>query len=90
MTFHDIFQIGACQNLKDSSLYDRFLFKCTRHEAFDIFNTFPLSATPLCLVRYFFFKEKDDFFDKIFQVGACPNLKYSSFYESLSIHMYKA
>ena len=24
MTFHDIFQIGACQNLKDSSLYDRF------------------------------------------------------------------
>ena len=24
MTFHDIYQIGVCQNLKDSSLYDRF------------------------------------------------------------------
>ena len=24
MIFHDIFQVGACPNLKDSSLYDRF------------------------------------------------------------------
>ena len=24
MIFHEIFQVGACPNLKDSSLYDRF------------------------------------------------------------------
>ena len=27
---------------------------------------------------------------EIFQVGACPNLKYSSLYDKFSIHMYKA
>ena len=46
MIFHEIFQDGACPNLKDSSLYDRFLFIYTRHEAFDIFNFFALSETP--------------------------------------------
>ena len=30
------------------------------------------------------------FFHEIFQVGACPNLKYSSLYDRFSIHMYKA
>ena len=29
------------------------------------------------------------FFHKIFQVGACPNLKDSSFYGTFSVHMYQ-
>ena len=65
-----------------------FLFKCARHEAFGIFNIFPLSATLLCLVKYIFWKKMN--FYEIFQVGACPNLKDSSLYERISIHMCKA
>ena len=57
MIFHEIFQVGACPNLKDSLLYAGFLFICTRHETFGIFNIFPLSATPLCPVRYIFLKK---------------------------------
>ena len=34
-----------------------FLSTCTRHETFRIFNIFPLSATPLCPVRYIFGKK---------------------------------
>ena len=44
--FHEIFQVGACPNLKDSSIYDIFfLFICTGHTEFGIFNFFALSAT---------------------------------------------
>ena len=37
-----------------------FLFIRTRHEAFGIFNIFPLPAITVCLVRYICL-EKDDF-----------------------------
>ena len=57
MIFHEIFQVGACPNLKDSLLYAGFLFICTRHETFGICNILPLSATPLCPVRYIFLKK---------------------------------
>ena len=53
-----------------------FLSICTRHEAISLFHCFALSATLLCLVRYIFL-EKYDFFNEMFQVGACPNLKDS-------------
>ena len=66
-----------------------FLSICTRHEAFGLFHCFALSATLLCLVWYIFL-EKYHFFNEIFQVGACPNLKDSSLYDRFSIHMYKA
>ena len=128
--FHEIFQFGACPNLKDSSLYDRFsiyMYKawsirvffllycaicdsllpcsvhffgkrwffmkyfnlvhaptwkipyymtgfrsiCTRHETFGIFNIFPLSATPSCPVRYFFWK-KNEFLMKYFKLVHAP------------------
>ena len=65
-----------------------FLFICTRQEAFDIFNNFPLSASLLCLVPYIFRKKM--IFHEIFQVGAGPNLKDSLLYDRFSIHMYKA
>ena len=145
--FREIFQVGACPNLEDSSLYDRlsihmykawcirflwlflrylrllnallgtstgkrwflmkyfksvhaptwkipkymkiFLFICTRHREFGIFNFFALSATPFCFARYIIL-EKKCFFHEIFQVGACPNLKDSSLYDRFSFHMYKA
>ena len=112
MILYEIFQVGACPNLKDSLIYEIFsihlyktskvrylqllcaicnslelckvhyfgkrwffmkyfklvhaptwkipfymkffLFICTRHRKFGIFNNFPLSATLLCLVRYKF------------------------------------
>ena len=56
MIFHELFQVGACPNLKDSLLFDSI---CTRQESFGIFNNCPLSATLLCLVRYIF-RKKDD------------------------------
>ena len=65
------------------------VYICTRQEALGIFNNFPLSATLLYLVQYSFFFDKD-IVHEIFQVGACPNLKDSSFYDRFSIHMYKA
>ena len=37
-----------------------FLFICTRHRKFGIFNFYALSATPYCLARYIIL-EKDDF-----------------------------
>ena len=50
-----------------------FQFLCTKHAAFGIFNIFPLSATPLCLVRYIIL-EKDDFFHKYFKLLHSPTL----------------
>ena len=43
--FHELFQAGACPNLKDSSIYEFFLLICTSIE-FGIFDFFRLSATP--------------------------------------------
>ena len=52
MIFHEIFQVDACPNLKDSSLNERFSIHMYRYEAFGTFNIFPLSAPPpLCLIR---------------------------------------
>ena len=82
---NEIFQVGPCPNLKDSSLYERFPFICTRHEAFGISYFFALSATPLCLVRYMCLEK-----DEIFQVDACPNLTDSSLYDRFIIHTHKA
>ena len=86
--FHEIFQVGACPNLKDSSFMIGFLSICTRHEAFGFFDCFALSVTPLCFVRYFCWKRMT--FHDIFQIGACQNLKDSSLYDRFSIQMYKA
>ena len=50
--FHEIFQVGACPNLKDPFLYDRYSI-----HMYKAWNIFPLSATPLCPVRYIFWKK---------------------------------
>ena len=64
----------------------KFFDKGVFHGIFQV--GFALSATPVCLVRYIFWKKMIS--HEIFQVGPCPNLKDSSFYERFSIHMYKA
>ena len=87
--FHEIFQAGACPNLKDSSIYEFFFYSYVQDIDVGIFNFFALSATHLCFAKYIIL-EKDDLFHEIFQVGACPKLKDSSEYERYSIHMYKA
>ena len=51
-----------------------FLFICTRHRKFGIFNNFPLSATLLCRVRYNFV-EKDEFLMKYFKLVHAPPWK---------------
>ena len=91
MIFYEIFQVGACPNLKFliPHYMTGLLSICTRQEAFGFFDCFALSATPLCLVRYILFWKKV-IFHEIFQVGACLNLKDSSFYDWFSIHLYKA
>ena len=40
MIFHEIFKVGPCPNLKDSSLYERFSIHMYKAEAFGIFNIF--------------------------------------------------
>ena len=58
--FNEIFQVGACPNLKDS-----LISICTRHDASGFFDCFALSATLLCLVRYICFEKE------IFQEFCC-------------------
>ena len=58
--FNEIFQVGACPNLKDS-----LISICIRHEASGFFDCFALSATLLCLVRYICFEKE------IFQEFCC-------------------
>ena len=78
INFHEIFQVGACPNLKDSYIYEIFLFICTRHREFGIFNFFVLSATPYCFARYIVL-EKDDFFVKYFKLVHAPTWKISHY-----------
>ena len=55
---------------------------------------FAITAAPECLVRYTVLKKKKTkkktiVFHKIFLVGACPNLKDSSFYGTFSVNMHQ-
>ena len=86
--FHEIFQVGACPNLKDSSLYDRFSIHMYKVEAFGFFLVFRYLRLSYALYGIFFWKKM--IFHEIFQVGACPNLKDSLSYDRFSIHMYNA
>ena len=89
MIFHEIFQVGACPNLKDSSLYERYsihVYKARKNLYLQQFSPFCESIIP-CAVHFF---GKKMVFHEIFQVGACPNLKDSFLYDRFSIHMYKA
>ena len=89
MIFNEIFKIGSCPNLKDSSLYERYcihMYKAGSTRNLQQFSSICDSLIP-STVQFFFDK---DIFHEIFQVGACPNLKDSSFYDRFSIHMYKA
>ena len=74
--FMKYFKLVHAPTFKIPHYMTGFLSICTRHEAFCLFHCFALSATLLCLARYIFL-EKYDFFNEIFQVGACPNLKDS-------------
>ena len=89
MTFHDIFQVGACSNLKDSSLYERFsihMNKALCNRYLQLFLRYLRLRYALQGTSFW----KKMIFPEIFQVGACPNLKDSSLYESFSNHKYKA
>ena len=60
MIFHEIFQVGAGPNLKDSLLYDRFsihMYKARSIRYLQQFSSICVSLLP-CTV---YFLEKDDF-----------------------------
>ena len=89
MIFHELFQVGACPNLKDSLLLDRIsilMYKARIIRYLQQLSSICDSFMP-CTVHFFV---KKMIFHEIFQVGACPNLKDSSLYERYSIHVYKA
>ena len=89
MIFHELFQVSACPNLKDSLLFDRIsilMYKARIIRYLQQLSSICDSFMP-CTVHFFV---KKMIFHEIFQVGACPNLKDSSLYERYSIHMYKA
>ena len=56
-----------------------YLFICTRHREFGIFNFLRYLRLPKALQGTLFWKKMILF--EIFQVGACPNLKDSSLYD---------
>ena len=61
MNFNEIFQVGACPNLKDTLLYDRFsihMYKAKTIPYLQQFSSICDSLMP-CTVHFFF--EKDDF-----------------------------
>ena len=86
--FHEIFQVGPCPNLKDSSLYDRFSIHMYKVWSIRYFQYFSLSATPLWLVRYIFWTNMN--FQWTISSWCIPQLERFSLYERFSIHMYKA
>ena len=89
MIFHEIFQVGACPNLKNSLIYDRFSIHMYKAKS----NLYLQTIFLYLRLSYAFYGSifwKKVIFHEIFQVGACPNLKHSLLYERVSIHMYKA
>ena len=88
MIFHEIFQVGACPNLKDSLLHAGFLFMYKARSISVSYTIFLYLRLAYALYGPFFWKKM--IFYEIFQVGACPNLKDSLLYDRFSIHMYKA
>ena len=87
--FYEIFQVGACPNLKDSSFYDRFIIHMYKARSIRFLWLFCAICDSLmsCTIHFFW---KKVIFHEIFQVGVCLNLKDSSFYDWFSIHVYKA
>ena len=88
--FHEIFQAGACPNLKDSSLYEMYsihMYKARNNLNLHQFSSICDSQKPYTV--HFIFGKKM-IFNEIFQVGACPNLKDSLLYDRFCMHRYKA
>ena len=44
MVFHEIFQVGACPNLKDSSLYERYFIHMYKAKS----NLYLQQFSPIC------------------------------------------
>ena len=89
MIFHEIFQVGACPNLNDFTLYERFFYAYEQGMKHSVSPTYFLYLRlPYALYGTLF--EKRMIFLEIFHVGPCPNQKYSSLYDRLSSLMYKA
>ena len=71
MTFHEIFQAGACPNLKDSFLYDKFsihMYKARIIRYLQQFSSICNSLMP-CTVQ---FVEKDEFVMEYFKLVHAP------------------
>ena len=87
--FHDIFKVGACPNLKDSSFYQRFSIHMYKACSIRYLQRF---LRYLRLLNAFqgtsFWKTM--IFHEILQADSCPNLKDSSLHDRFSIHMNKA
>ena len=84
MILYEIFQVGACPNLKDSSLYDRFSIHMYKTWSVRFLWLFCAICDSLHFLKrriIFFCGKKWFFFHEIFQAGACPNLKVSSIHE---------
>ena len=62
-----------------------YLFICTRHREFGIFNFLRYLRLPKALQGTLFWKKMILY--EILQVGACPNLKDSSLHDMFSIHI---
>ena len=89
MICHEIFQVGACPNLKDSLLYVWFSIQMYKARSIQYLQQFSSICDSLMPCTVHFFKKKL-IFQEIFQVDACPNLIDSLLYDRFSIHMYKA
>ena len=88
--FHEIFQVGACPNLIDSSLYEMNSIHMYKARSIWYLQQFLSICDSLMPSMVHFLGKKKMIFHELFQVCACPNLKNSLLYDRFSIHMYKA
>ena len=88
--FHEIFQVGACPNLIDSSLYEMNSIHMYKARSIWYLQQFSSICDSLMPCTVHFFGKKKMIFHELFQVCACPTLKNSLLYDRFSIHMYKA
>ena len=75
MIFHEIFQVGACPNLKDSLLYDKFSIHMYKAWNIRYFQHFSSICDSLMPSKVHFFLEKDEFLMKYFKMVHVPTWK---------------
>ena len=87
MIFHEIFQVVACPNLKDSSLNERFFYSYVQGMQHLVSSIFFLYLRLPNALYGIFYLEKDDYCHKYFKLAHAPTLNIPHYMlRDVSIH----